>query len=275
MDNTDDLLRRIEAREADPAWQEQQRREQEVRAAEVRRATAAGQRELLAKLLPEKVLEELRAGKVDKTPAIEALEQAPPLVVLSGGTGTGKTTAAGWWLYTWVMDPSNWSAVDTWGTAPRLMGSAIFVTGARLARWARYDDGQMDKLLRASRLVIDDLGGEFMDVKGAFLSLIDEIINERYANRRPTVLTTNFKVEDFRERYEARIADRIRELGKFIALGNVSMRGGAGAPRPVPKQEPLSIVRTPPPDAVKPAPPGLVDRRMPRERDDDDEGKAS
>lgn len=267
MENTDELLKRIEDREAEPAWQERVREKREEQEREARKVTAAAQREALAKLdLPAKDLDLLKAdggaGRFNRTLAVQALEGDVILTVLSGGTGTGKTTAAGWWLHGWILDPKNWGEVNDWGSPPKMRGSVIFVTAAKLARWARYNDSEMEAILRTSRLVIDDLGAEFLDAKGAYASLLDEVINERYANRRPTVLTTNLNAPDFKARYGERIEDRIRESGRWMALGNESMRSRRTAAR----QPPLSLAPPAPPR------PAVQDPRLPREEDPDDVG---
>jgi hypothetical protein len=98
------------------------------------------------------------------------------------------------------------------------------VTAAHLARWPRYDNAEMDRLLKCRRLVLDDLGTEYMDEKGNFMAVLDEVIADRYANERPTLITTNLTVEEFRDRYKNRIADRIRDNGKFLSVVGDSRR---------------------------------------------------
>lgn len=156
--------------------------------------------------IPPKDLAMIRDGKLAETPATLALGASPAmtLVCLSGNPGSGKTVAA-----------SNWIATA---------GRGLFVKAARLARWERYDNNEMNLLLRASRLVIDDLGTEFQDSKGNFMAILDEVIDVRYDHSRPTVITTNLDAEAFKARYGERIADRIRETGKFVSLDGASMR---------------------------------------------------
>jgi DNA replication protein DnaC len=100
----------------------------------------------------------------------------------------------------------------------------VWVTAAKLARWERYDEEAMNKLLRTPRLVIDDLGGEYLDKGGFYASLLDELINERQSSSRPTIMTTNLAAEAFKARYGERIVDRIREGGRFFECGNASLR---------------------------------------------------
>lgn len=172
--------------------------------------------------VPTKDVGPLLEGKIQQTEAIVKLTQAPQgLTVLSGLPGCGKTVAASHWIYGWAMNPQNW---DVDATPARLRGRMLWVTAAKLSRWPKYDEEQMRKLLGADRLVIDDMGVEYLDEKGAYLSLLDEVLNARYDGMRPTVMTTNLDAQTFKERYGVRLADRIREVGKFIPVATESMR---------------------------------------------------
>lgn len=168
-------------------------------------------------------LETIRSGLMLETAAVKAIMEPGTIIVLGGAPGTGKTVAGARWLERWIMDPTSWVGPDT--HFPRLVGSPMFVTAALLSRWPRYEEGAMNKILRAPRLVIDDMGVEFMDANGSYLALLDELINERYTNSRPTVMTTNLAVGAFATRYGGRIADRIRQSGRFESVGNKSLRG--------------------------------------------------
>lgn len=165
--------------------------------------------------VPIALAELVAAGEAQATDALVAIRSTTfRVLVLAGSIGVGKSVAAAWWLL-----------------APHLLGSStarettgLWVSASRLARWERYSDTEMAKLLKAPRLVIDDLYAEFNDSKGNFLSILDEVINERLSNKRPLVITTNASVEVFRERYGERIADRIREHGRFVSFAGESMR---------------------------------------------------
>lgn len=252
MREMDELLTRVAAREQDPAWQDRMRREDEAAKKRADRAHENAKRALIAKIgLPGKDLSLMQADGPRPTAATAALSGPVVLTVLSGGTGTGKTTAAAAWLYSFAVDPENWRDLEGKpGTifGPGAPGCLLFFTAARLARVSRYSEEEMRSLLRARRLVIDDLGAEYLDEKGAYLSLLDEVVNERYAERLPTVLTTNLQADAFKARYGERIRDRIREAGRFVSLGETSMRG-----RP----------------QRAPAPPS-GDSRLPREQDEDE-----
>jgi DNA replication protein DnaC len=161
---------------------------------------------------------------VDETEAVKAVAESLDLLVLSGTPGCGKTIAAALWVWQYLRDPKRWrgtgcdTQINFHGPKP------IWVTAARLSRWDRYDEDAMTSLLTTKRLVVDDLGGEYLDKNGFYGGLLDELVNEREANKRPTIFTTNLNAKAFHDRYGERIYDRIKEGGRFIACGNVSLR---------------------------------------------------
>lgn len=208
MKDVEEVLQGILARAPDyqgqgvePPWVREERLERErlARLARADRIDAIG--------LPERTLAlfQGRAGPVRDTPARAAIA-APgwTLLVLSGTVGCGKSIAAAEWLYT--GEQGRW------------------LTSARLSRFAKYDSKAMDALLGTPRLVLDDLGAEYLDAAGALMSTLDELVNERYAHDRPLVITTNLAADDFKARYGARIADRIREVGQFTVVDGPSLR---------------------------------------------------
>ena len=164
---------------------------------------AAKNAALSAMEIPARVLEVLR-GKVQPTEATAQLDGGALIVCLSGNPGNGKTIAAASWLYN--------------------RGAGLFVKAPHLARWERYDDAKMKRLLSAPALVVDDLGTEYQDAKGNFMALFDELLDYRYDHRLAMVMTTNLDAAQFTERYGARIVDRIREAGAFASVSAPSMR---------------------------------------------------
>jgi DNA replication protein DnaC len=215
-----------------PEGQDERRREEQERAAEAQRTAEVFEerrRMQVEKLIqatgmPPRALEVVM-GKLDTTEALAAVDFARDILVLSGAPGCGKTVAAAAWVVEFVRDLSSWGAAPHDGSVPRFYGRPpVWVTAARLARWERYDEDKMNGLLKTPRLVIDDLGGEYMDKGGFYASLLDEIINERQGASQPTILTTNLDDVAFKARYGERIVDRIREGGRFINCGNKSLR---------------------------------------------------
>lgn len=180
-------------------YAEAQREEKAWHAGKARAAQQKGVPNHLIKIVWESEPQETEARKLLEA-AFKA-EKKPTIVVLSGGVGCGKSCASARW------------AVEK---------SAKFVTANELARVSPYEEGAVD-LSKATHLVIDDLGCEYLDPKGFFLSNLDGLINDRYSNDRPTVITTNLDEEGFR-RYGERVLDRIRESGRFLKVGGKSMR---------------------------------------------------
>ena len=131
------------------------------------------------------------------------------MLVLSGGVGTGKSTAAAWFTY----------ARRTW--------KPLFMRAATFARISRYDKEKTSAWESAGTLVLDDLGAEYADSKGNFLADLDELIDWYYADRRPLIITTNLDIKSFRERYggeSGRISSRIREAGAWAECGGTDLR---------------------------------------------------
>lgn len=130
------------------------------------------------------------------------------IVVLAGSVGCGKSFAATTWLVQHRHRPN----------------FPVFVDGHQMARWPRFHNEHMKTLEAASALVIDDLGAEYDDRGGALVSFVDGVLNTRYRNGRPTVITTNVPQEVFKKRYGDRVADRIRENGAWFWFREPSLR---------------------------------------------------
>lgn len=135
-------------------------------------------------------------------------------LVLSSTQGLGKSMAAAYWL--WKISPDRSAAPGAsfrrWWTA------------AELAAVSAYGDA-IPQMKTPGPLVIDDLGVEFLDKNGHFLRVLDDVMDGRYREELPTLITTNLNAETFTERYGERITDRIREGGVFYQLPpGVSMR---------------------------------------------------
>lgn len=151
-------------------------------------------------------------------PSLERMERPCTVLVLAGPPGCGKTTAAARWL------------ADACGHKARQVAHSkateipAFMPVSQLIRVSRFDNASMVALEKAARLVIDDLGAEYLDNKGAFLSFVDGLLNARYADWRPTVITTNLSAAQFSERYGTRTIDRLREVGRFVEIDSDTLR---------------------------------------------------
>lgn len=79
-------------------------------------------------------------------------------------------------------------------------------------RFSRGEYGAtLDTVLSCDFLVLDDLGTE---LSGQYIqSCLYEIINTRLLSGRPTIISTNLKLQELREKYPARIISRL--LGEY------------------------------------------------------------
>lgn len=201
-----------------PEWRE---RDAAARAERIREEAEAQRQRLqavsklkVASGIPEMFLDIIEGSTFKPTVATSEVERAGfKILVLAGKPGNGKTVAA----CRWLLDGLH---------AQR---PPLFVTAARLSRWDRYNNAEMDRLLLAPRLVLDDLGEEYNDTKGNFLAVLDETVCDRLSNKRATIITTNLDVDQFTARYGVRIRDRIRESGRWVGFAEPSMRGAPDA----------------------------------------------
>ena len=134
-----------------------------------------------------------------------------PVLILSGGTGTGKSVAAVEML-------------------ARHGGS--FVHARDLAR--RHDPWKEDRADGVTKidvesrglLVLDDLGTERLE-DPRFLAALEDLLDARQSVTRRTLITTNLSPAQFRERYKERFADRLNGIAKAVTLTGGSMRRSA------------------------------------------------
>ena len=184
---------------------------------------------LLEMGFPKRSIDIVRAG-VAAEPAIERMRPhlaTSEIVVISGTKGCGKTVAATWW-------------------AVHRSERVHFVRASSFARSSRYEDRELRAKMLGHTLVLDDLGAEYVDAKGSFLTDLDELIDVFYGDVRALVITTNVLAVErpaegaperypFAERYGERIADRLRECGRWISLKGESLRQRKGTVQPPPK----------------------------------------
>jgi DNA replication protein DnaC len=173
--------------------------------------------------VPAKDHDAIARAELEDTAAMQAvralLASDQRILVLSGPKGCGKTTAAAWMVAQDISVRMPGGGEE--GRAPEPQ----FLDVSKLARLSRYKAEEVEPIEECSLLVIDDLGMEYADEKGSFLATLDGVFNARYAAGLYTVITTNLPSKTFKERYGERLADRIREAGRFVELNGKSLRG--------------------------------------------------
>lgn len=220
---------------------------------------------------PANLIRILAAGTVRETQANAKVRAWYPLaswcLVLGGSFGIGKSMAAALWL--WLMAKESAEAKRS---SPH-RGTECWLSAAKFARLDLSKGGAaaIDAYARMPVLVLDDLGAEHLGQSGWFLSQLGDLLNERQANSRRTLITTNLSGDAFKIRYEERIAERIRDGGMFTIVkgenlreGNQLMLDGMDAPKP--EVSPLHLTRMPPHTARYVARSSAYRIRMPKAR---------
>lgn len=180
-------------------------------------------RKLAAMGVPAKDITAIVGGELhDTAPLRRVREPGWTLLFISGGVGCGKTTAAAWWL---AQDAQRPYLLDD-------LRPPLYLRAPQLERVSRYDEERMVAIERAERLVIDDLGTDYLDNKGSLGKLFETVVDARYAAELPTLITTNLTIQEIAGDehlpglYGERIADRIRDKrGAFWSTDAPSMRG--------------------------------------------------
>ena len=115
-----------------------------------------------------------------------------------GETGLGKT-----FLSACIV-----KALEEKGIPVAFMSAFDMLRSLEDDQFGRTAEGNMDKLLTAPFLVIDDLGAEPMGSK-YYETFLYNIINGRINRSQPTVISTNLTPDGIRQRYHNRIVSRL------------------------------------------------------------------
>lgn len=140
-------------------------------------------------------------------------------LLLCGMPGNGKTT-----LMKAICSLIGWLETENDYNERRYVRQIDSREIARLAKDA-YDS--FVKVRNFDMLAIDDLGLEPAEVLdyGNILNPVVDLISYRYNEQLFTIVTTNLKPEQIREKYGDRIADRFNEMMSKIIFKNDSYRG--------------------------------------------------
>lgn len=132
-------------------------------------------------------------------------------IMFMGGTGLGKTHLS--LAIANVVINKGCSVV--YGTAQNILSDLQNENFGRDDNLRYYERA----VLNCDLLILDDLGTEF---KSSYtVACLYNIINTRLAAKLPTIISTNFTLDELEEKYDQRITSRITgEYSQLILVGN-------------------------------------------------------
>lgn len=134
-------------------------------------------------------------------------------LVLTGAPGCGKSQAATWAAHQLLMR----NFAPRCARCPKVAEQPLYGGEAEEYRW---------RCAQAGVLVLDDLGeGEQRNEKrAAWRAWVDDVLTQRHAERRKTIITTNRSPAELGAWLGARLVDRLNE-GTVMSTAEKSMRG--------------------------------------------------
>lgn len=161
---------------------------------------------------------ETQAKLLEVAKAFAADKVQPPLLLIVGPPGVGKTHIA------WALA---WEYVEDWRQAYYYQAEELLDELRGSFGSGGVYDRRIDRIKKAALLVIDDLGANSETDFGT--SKLDMLMDYRYRERLPTVVTANtLEISD-------RILDRFRE-GVIVGVKGDSYRKEKRSAKP--KEEP-------------------------------------
>ena len=141
--------------------------------------------------------------------------QSPRDMILSGKSGLGKT----------FLLHAMASRLIERGVHVLLLSAYSFLEIARRSYFE--NDGQLEELIGAEVLMLDDLGSEPL-MQNITIEQLFNLINERQRRNLPTVISTNLNREELRSRYTERILSRLtdRRSCNYLYLRGRDIRNG-------------------------------------------------
>lgn len=132
-------------------------------------------------------------------------------ILFMGGTGLGKTHLS--LSIANVVINKGYSVV--YGTAQNILSDLQNENFGRADNIMYYERA----VLNCDLLIIDDLGTEFKN--NYTVACLFNIINFRISAKLPTIISTNYTLDELDEKYDQRITSRITgEYKKLVLIGN-------------------------------------------------------
>lgn len=157
--------------------------------------------------------------------AIEALENKGHVFV-TGKCGTGKTHfGIGLLLNCFAKQiyyNEDMERIDFLGNKPCFLSAVELFLELKDSFAGAGEKPVLDKYTAPSVLLIDDVGAEKISdwSRQIFYTLIDR----RYVNMKPTIITSNLSMAEFAEKFDDRVASRIADMGEVITLSGKDRR---------------------------------------------------
>ena len=136
----------------------------------------------------------------------EKWPEASPLVLLQGASGLGKT-----YLMRCMV-----RALSERGTDVLLLSAYQLMEFARKAIFEN-DAEALASCMEVECLFLDDLGSEPM-IPNITIEQLYSLINERLGAKKATVISTNLKLDQLRDRYGERIVSRLTDRRSAMTL---------------------------------------------------------
>lgn len=178
-----------------------------------------------------KLLEKYVATFQDRTHEIKSL------YLWSASPGTGKTTTAVALLNEYIIAHIQSHLID--GLRPAMTPAYFLDVNELQTLFNKFNrpnvpqniaqeasEGYYERLELASKVNI--LVGDDIGVRGAteaFRGDLHSLINERVANKRPTIYTSNLPLEEMSQVFDERLYDRMRHQCLELAFAGESKRG--------------------------------------------------
>lgn len=167
------------------------------------------------------------------------------ILILSGPLGCGKTYAGyiGACFYLWNLfgcrvDLDEWNEIEK--DYDQIRDQYVFDhrvkdkfkrIGCRELLKSPFAKIETDHAKHDGILLLDDLGREHFTDAGYGIAEWDYFFDVRYAHMLPTIITTNLTPEEFRQKYNPRIYDRLRECAVWSQFKGGSLR--KARPKPI------------------------------------------